>query len=131
MERIHGLAERLYGKAVYLKSQKSSSLARKKHREEWLFVISDMLADLREMADLWDNSFSYEYLDLIEEMEGILKACEACLCAKNPGYKAQSGNYMHAFHNLPRAFLPPENRMRISVAEAREYAAFWLERGAR
>ena len=81
------------------------------------------------MADLWDNSFSYEYLDLIEEMEEMLKACEECILRKVPRYKEKSGIYIQAFHNLPRAFLPLESRMKISAAEAREYADFWLRKG--
>lgn len=126
MKRIHAIAENLYRKAVFLKMQESATLARRKSREQWFAVIADMRADLREMADLWDNSFSYEYLDLIEEMEGLLKSCASCLTAKYPGYKARCGKYMQAFHNLPRAFLSLDNRMHISVAEARGYAGFWL-----
>ena len=131
MNEVHALAEKLYSNSICLKRQKSSSLMWKKNREKWDAMLAEMLADISEMANLWDNSYSYEYLDLLEEMEEILKACQSALLWQEHGYKEQCSIYMQAFHNLPRAFLPPENRMRISVAEAREYADFWLEYGSR
>ena len=83
------------------------------------------------MGEMLDYSYSEEYFALIDEMIDLLDACERGLREKKYGYKARSTNYMQAFHNLARAFLPPENPMRASIGEAREYAHFWLGQGLR
>jgi len=131
MIEIYALAEKLYKDSVFLKGQKSTSLTWKKNREKWLSILSEMRESVRKMTDIIDYSYSDEYFELLEEMELIIDACENGLRRKSGFYKSQSSNYMHAFHNLPRAFLAPENRMRITVSQAREYADFWLRHSKR
>ncbi len=131
MIKIYNLAEKIYNSSLFLKGQKSTSLVRKANREKWLEVIAEMYADVTELGEILDYSYSEEYFELIEEMKEILYACESCLRGNLYRYEALSVNYMQAFHNLPRAFFSPENDRYISVAEARKYAAFWLENGVR
>ena len=131
MTEIYNLAEKIYKDAIFLKGQKSTSLTWKRTRERWISALAEMRENVVKMGEMLDYSYSEEYFELIEEMKSILDACEMSLYEKSYIYRAQSTNYMQAFHNLPKAFFPPENRMRISVAEAREYARFWLEHGAR
>ena len=131
MTEIYALAEKIYKDAVILKGQKSTSLTWKLNRERWLATIAKMRKTLFEMGEMLDYSYSEDHFALIDEMNGILCACERCLREKTYRYKARITNYMQAFHNLPRAFFAPENNMHITVAEARRYAAFWLSHGTR
>ena len=131
MIEIYDLAEKIYKEAVFLKGQKSTSLTWKLNRERWLSVLAEMRKNVFEMGEMLDYSYSEEHFALIDEMNGILCACERCLREKTYRYKVHSSMYMQAFHNLPRAFFSPENRMHITVSEARKYAEFWLGLGAR
>ena len=131
MIEIYELAEKIYRDAVFLKGQKSTSLTWKKTRERWLATLAEMRKNVAEMGEMLDYSYSDEHFDLIDEMTDILSACEVCLREKTYGYKGICTNYMQAFHNMPRAFFPIENRMHITVYEARKYASFWLDHGAR
>ena len=131
MIEIYELAEKIYRESVFLKRQKSTSLTWKRNRERWRSGIAQMRKNVADMGDMLDYSYSDEYFELIDEMLDILGACETCLREKAYGYKGNCTNYMQAFHNMPRAFFSQENRMRISVWEARRYASFWLEHGGR
>ena len=131
MIEIYTLAEKIYKDAVFLKGQKSTSLTWKRTRERWLDTIAEMRKNVAEMGERLDYSYSEEYFELIDEMSNILNACETFLREKTYGYKGICTNYMQALHNMPRAFFSPEDRMHISVYEARKYASFWLEHGAR
>ncbi len=131
MTEVYNLAEKIYNDAVLLKGHKSTSLTWKYNREKWLAAIAEMRESVVRMGEILDYSYSDEHFELIEEMKDILCACEKGLREKTYRYKAQSTNYMQAFHNLPRAFFPIENRMHITVYEARKYADFWLRRIAR
>ena len=126
MTEVYALAEKMYSDSILLKGQKSSSLTWKKNREMWLIKLSELRENVRKTEEIMDYSYSEEYFVLLHDMEAIVNACENTLCQKRYGYKGQCVNYMQAFHNLPRAFLSPENRMRITVEKAREYADFWL-----
>ena len=129
MIEIYELAEKIYKDAVFLKRQKSNLLTWKKTRERWLSAIAEMRENTRSMEEMLDYSYSEEHFALIREMQEILDSCENELREKTYGYKSRSCMYMQAFHNLPRAFFSPENRMCITVAEARKYADFWLSHG--
>ncbi len=131
MIEIYALAEKIYKDAVFLKRQKSTSLTWKRTRERWLAAIAEMRENVVKMGEMLDYSYSDEYFELIDEMLDILSACEMFLREKTYGYKGICTNYMQAFHNMPRAFFSPEDRMHISVYEARKYAGFWLGRGGR
>jgi hypothetical protein len=131
MTEVYNLAEKIYNDAVLLKGQKSTSLTWKYNREKWLAAIAEMRESVVRMGEILDYSYSDEHFELIEEMKDILCACEKGLREKTYRYKAQSTNYMQAFHNLPRAFFALEDNMRISVYEARKYASFWLDHGRR
>ena len=131
MTEIYALAEKIYNDAVLLKGQKSTVLKWRRMREKWLYSLAEMRENVAVMGEMLDYSYSEEYFALIDEMIDLLDACERGLREKKYGYKARSTNYMQAFHNLARAFLPPENPMRASIGEAREYAHFWLGQGLR
>ena len=131
MIEIYTLAEKIYKDAVFLKRQKSTLLMWKNTREKWLSTIAEMRKNVADMGEKLDYSYSDEYFELIDEMINILNACEMLLREKTYGYKGICTNYMQAFYNMPRAFFSPEDRMNISVYEARKYADFWLGHGAR
>ena len=131
MTEVYALAEKIYNDAVLLKRQKSTVLTWKRTREKWLSSLAEMRENVLRLEELLDYSYSEEYFELIGEMKHILYACETELREKAYGYRSQSTNYMQAFHNLPRAIFSPENRMHISVKEARKYADFWLGQGLR
>ena len=131
MTEVYNLAEKIYNDAVLLKGQKSTSLTWKYNREKWLNDIAGIRENVAKMGEILDYSYSEEYFELIEEMMYILNSCELCLREKIYGYKGICTNYMQAFHNMPRAFFPIENRMHITVYEAQKYASFWLDHGAR
>ena len=76
MIEIYCLAKKLYKDAVFLKGQKSASLTWKVNREKWLDAIAEMHESVVRMGELLDYSYSEEHFDLIEEMKGILCACE-------------------------------------------------------
>ena len=131
MIEIYDLAEKIYNAAVFLKEQKSTTLVWRKNREKWLSAIAEIRENVIKLEDILDYSYSDEHFELIEYMLFILDSCETDIRTKSYRYKAKSTNYMQAFHNLPRAFFAPENRMHITVYEARKYASFWLDHGAR
>ena len=126
MNEIQALAEKIYVTSLYLKGQKSTYFIWKKNHEKWLSLLGEMYEAVCRMEEFWDNFYSYEYWDLLDEMKKIIMDCDEVLRQRRYGYKVKCIIYMQAFHNLARAFLPPENRMRVSMGEAREYAGFWL-----
>ena len=131
MIEIYELAEKIYKEAVFLKREKSTSLMWKRTRERWLATLAEMRENVAEMGYMLDYSYSDEYFELVDEMADVLCACETALRGKTYGYKGICTNYMQAFHNMPRAFFSLESPMHISVYEARRYARFWLDHGAR
>ena len=131
MTEVYALAEKIYNDAIFLKGQKSTSLIWRRNREKWLCALDEMIRDIDALNEILDYSYSEEYWVLLSEMKALAETCKNCLLERADRYMARCVNYMQAFHNLPRAFFAPENLMRISIEEAREYAEFWLRHLAR
>ena len=69
-----------------------------------------------------DSDFSVKYNDLLFQMNLILSSCVSELSQKNKGYKESAMRYILAFHNLPRAFLPLDDKRKASPSEAWDYS---------
>ena len=74
-----------------------------------------------------DSDFSTQYDDLIFQMNFILSSCINALSRKDKGYKESAMRYILAFHNLPRAFLPLDDRRKASPSEAWEFSKAYLK----
>ena len=74
------------------------------------------------------SNFSKEYNTVISEMSDILSLCMQELCEKRVGYRKRVRSCILAFHNLPRAFLPISDRLKITPKEAIEYSNLYLEK---
>ena len=73
------------------------------------------------------SDFSSKYSDLIFEMQSILSLCLQELKGQSKGYSDRVKKYLLGFHNLPRAFLSIEDKLRIHPNDAHEYSKFYLD----
>lgn len=73
-----------------------------------------------------DSDFSVKYNDLLFQMNLILSSCISELSQKNKGYKESAMRYILAFHNLPRAFLPLDDKRKASPSEVLEYSRSYI-----
>lgn len=64
------------------------------------------------------EKYSNEHYDLLFIMSGVLNSCVYALTSQYKNYEKAVERMILAFHNLPRAFLSSENKMKISVKDA-------------
>ena len=87
--------------------------------------------DMQEFADLLrdatdESDYSNEYEGVIFQMHSILSECINSVMQKEKGYIQTVSNYIKAFHNLSRAFLPITDKSKISASDAIEYSKSYL-----
>lgn len=120
---ISKLAQDIYEKSIRLKKYDERNLLFKRNRTTLL----NELYELQDMTDILLSSlhnssgFSNNYLELAIFMKTSLSECVDFLISKGKNYRGTVKRYIWEFHNLPRAFLPIDNKMKISPNEAMEY----------
>ncbi len=117
------LAYELYTIAISLKKINEESLNSNTNHTQLLKHLNKMQAMICKMnyEMLQTQTHSLEYFELIVYMNRILCQCTNLLLSQEGNYKEAVCSYIHGFHNLPRAFLPLDNPMKISAKEAMEY----------
>lgn len=83
---------------------------------------SDLLIEASDKSD-----YSDEYDDVIFQMNLILSKCINSVVKKEKGYILTVSRYIKAFHNLPRAFLSPTDKYRISPFDAIKYSKVYFK----
>ena len=126
---IEKLAEQIYEKSLKLKKISTDDLLLKSKRIQALddlCEIKPLISSL--LLELKDNTlFSDEYFKLALLMYESVFESVVILSKKEKNYKTTAIKYIHGFHNLPRAFLPIENRMRISASDAMNYYSQYIK----
>ena len=126
---IPKLAQEIYDKSIQLKKYDERKLLFKRNR---LSLLNE-LYQLQDMTDTLlsslhsDASFSYNYIELAIFMKNSLAECVVFLTSKGQNYRDTVRRYTWGFHNLPRAFLSVDNKMKCSTAEAMEYFKPYLK----
>ena len=122
------LAEELYNKSLALKKYCTSDLLKKRKRSELLDDLQLNQQIVFKILECLKNDLSYssEYYDLAVFMCRSLFECVCFLASKKKNNRLTIWRYIHVFHNLPRAFLPLDNRARVSVADAMDYFGAYL-----
>jgi hypothetical protein len=125
---IPTLAEELYNKSLALKKYSASDLLYERKRT---VLLNDLQTNqqivFRILGALKDDmSYSSEYYDLAVFMCRSLFECTYYLASKKKNYRRTVWRYVHGFHNLPRAFLPLDSRARVSVKDAMNYYASYM-----
>ena len=129
MVMISKLAEEIYVKSIQLKKYNSRSLLFKKNR----LTLEKELCELQEkvgaiLNSLYGNTdYSVEYYDFALFMNKTLTECILLLTSKSKNYRNTVTRYIWGFHNLPRAFLPMEDSMKITPEEAMAYYIPYLK----
>lgn len=126
---IADIAKELYEKTMVLKKYSTFDLMQKGNRTA---LLSELQNDqqlafllLKELKN--DLSYSSEYYELALFMCNSLFECVFSLALKKKNYRQTVWRYIHGFHNLPRAFLPLENKARVSAAQATDYYRTYLK----
>lgn len=83
---------------------------------------SDSLKEASEKSDYTD-----EYYEVLFQMHWILSDCINIARQKRKGYILTISKYIKAFHNLPRAFLSLNDKLKISPTDALEYSKPYLK----
>lgn len=126
---IAKLAEELYTKSIQLKKYDSKKLLFRKNcltLEKELYKIQAQVNDIiRLLKDTPD--YSIKYTELAVFMSHQITECILFLTTHGKNYRTTVSKYIWGFHNLPRAFLPSSNPMRISPNEAMEYYKPYLK----
>ncbi|MBO4769361.1 MAG: hypothetical protein J5563_01095 [Clostridia bacterium] len=126
---VSQLAEELYDKSLSLEKYSTFDLMLKRKRvvllNELQTVQQLICSILNELKT--DLSYSSEYYELALFMCRNLFECVCFLASKTKNCRQTVWRYIHGFHNLPRAFLPLENKARLSVAEAMDYYKPYLK----
>ena len=87
---------------------------------------TDNFSDLLKEASEKSN-YSAEYDDILFQMHWILSDCIDSVVKMRKGYILTVANYIKAFHNYPRAFLPLNDKLKISSLDAIEYSKSYLK----
>ena len=87
---------------------------------------TDNFSDLLKEASEKSN-YSAEYDDILFQMHWILSDCIDSVVKMRKGYILTVANYIKAFHNYPRAFLPLNDKLKISPLDAIEYSKSYLK----
>lgn len=87
---------------------------------------TDNFSDLLKEASEKSN-YSAEYDDILSQMHWILSDCIDSVVKMRKGYILTVANYIKAFHNYPRAFLPLNDKLKISPLDAIEYSKSYLK----
>ena len=93
-------------------------------KNAYAYDVSDISEFLREASSGTD--FSAQYDELLFYMHVILSSCIKEMNGHRKGYKENVRRYILGFHNLPRAFLSPDDRWMISPNEARNYSESYV-----
>lgn len=126
---ISKFAEEIYAKSIQLKKFNVNSLRFKSNR--WA-----LQNDLNEIHSLVgsilrclysETDYSIEYYELALFMDKMLFECIGFLIAKDKNCRKTVFRYLLGFHNLPRAFLPEGEPMKISPEEAMDYFRPYLK----
>ena len=126
---ISKLAQEIYEKSIQLKKYDEIILLFQRKR----LALLNELYNLQEMTDILLSSlnnnmnFSYSYTELAIFMKTTLSECIAFLTSKGKNYRTTVKRYIWGFHNLPRAFLPIDDKMKISPEKAVEYFKPYLK----
>ena len=126
---ISKLSQEIYEKSIQLKNYDERKLILKRNR----LTLLNELYQLQDMTDILlsslhsDSSFSYNYIELAIFMKTSLAECIVYLTSKGKNYRTTIKRYICGFHNLPRAFLSIDNKMKVSTAEAMEYFKPYLK----
>ena len=129
MIMISILAEEIYERSIQLKKYNSKNLFFKKNRMALikdLYAIQELNNDI--LHKLYgETDYSIEYQELALFMSKTLAECALFLTSKSSNYRNTVIRYIWGFHNLPRAFLPTENTMKITPKEAMVYYKPYLK----
>lgn len=126
---ISKLAEEIYVKSIQIKKYNSGNLLLKKNR----LALEKELCGLQEKAGtilniLYGNTeYSVEHYELALFMNKTLAECIFFLTSKSKNYRNTVERYIWGLHNLPRAFLPMEDSMKITPEEAMAYYRPYLK----
>ena len=122
-DSIFVLAQKLYSMSIDLKSTTEESLNSKADHTQLLKTINNLQFTVCRMniEMLQTATHSMEYLELITYMDTILCSCTSLLLNQQGNYKATVCSYLRGFHNLPKAFLPLDDLMRVSPQDAMAY----------
>ena len=126
---ISKLSQEIYEKSIQLKNYDERKLLLKRNR----LTLLNELYQLQDMTDILlsslhsDSSFSYNYIEHAIFMKTSLAKCIVYLTSKGKNYRTTVKRYICGFHNLPRAFLSIDNKMKVSTAEAMEYFKPYLK----
>lgn len=126
---INKLAEEIYEKSLMLKRIGTDDLLLKSKRIQAIDILSDIKSLVSSLLlELKDNtSFSDEYFRLALLMYESVFESVVILSKKEKDYKMTAIKYIHGFHNLPRAFMSAENRLRISAGDAMNYYSQYIK----
>ena len=125
---ISKLAVEIYDRMILLKKYDRRRLMFRINRRK----LSAELIALRKLtgtlsACLRENGCSADQIEPADFMDNSIFRCLDLLEAKGAASRENLLKHIRGIHNLPRAFLPPENPMRISSSEAAEYFRQYTE----
>lgn len=126
---ISKLAEEIYLNSIQLKRYNSKNLLLKKNRlalEKELYKIQENTESI--LHELYGNTtYSIEQYKLALFMARILSESMVFLKSNDKNNRNTVTRYIWGFHNLPRAFLPTDNTMKLSSDEAMDYFKPYLK----
>lgn len=125
---ISKLAEDIYAKAIQLKKYNSRNLFFSKNRSD----LQNELQQIQESVNIIhyqlqsDATYSAQYYELATLMQNELIEYQSLLITKPKNYRTILSRRVWGFHNLTRAFLPPNNLAGLTAGEAITYYSSYL-----